>query len=167
MKYFVIATIFLFFLNSCYSKTINNSQYYVTELNTSSFVLSKDDSLQVKKLEIENKKFSDSCKKYKMDCLLDGGYQYTEFKGGINNFRRIIYENFKLPANAKPSKNKIRIVIGKNDKIKSYDIENTNDFRIKNEINRILNLDEINTWKSGNFSKYKLEYLIELELIIK
>jgi len=144
----------------------NKNKFYLTTLNNYGFILNKNDSIQINKFKIENKKFSDSCDKYKLNCLLDGGYQYTEFKGGINNFRKIIFENFKLPLNTPKSVNNIYVVIGKNNEIKFYDIK-SKDKRVETELNRILNLPEINNWNSGSFNRYKLESYIELDLIIE
>jgi len=165
VKYY-LQILLIFILFSCNSTLKNRKTFYLTTLNNYGFIINKNDSIQINKLKIENKKFSDSCNKYKLNCLLDGGYESTEFKGGINNFRKIIFENFKIPSNTPESVNNIYIVIAKNNKIKSYNIK-SKDKKVENELNRILSLPEINNWNPGSFNHYKLESYIELDLIIE
>lgn len=167
MKYFIQILIIYFFSISCSTNSKKNQKFHLTTLNDYGLKLSKNDSIQINQYKIKNKKLSDSCNRYKLDCLLHGGHQDANFKGGINNFRQIIYDNFKIPLNTPKSKNRIYVLIGRNDKIKSYNIEAIKDQRVKNELIRILNLDEINNWKSGSYNQYKLEYFVELDLIIE
>ena len=141
-------------------------KFYVTDLTDYGFILSAEQSDLIQKHERNNRIFADSCKKYNLSCLIDGGYEETAFPAGINNFRNIIFNNFKLPTNSKNSINKIQLIIDKKNKIRSVRIENTKEEKIKNEISRVLNLNEINRWKSGGYGSEKYEYFIEFNLVI-
>src|SRR5690606_4757241 len=69
--------IFLFF--SCNSSKKLEKKFYLTEINEQGFLLSVEDSMQIEKDKIENKKISDSCEINNLNCFLDGGYQEGTF----------------------------------------------------------------------------------------
>ena len=48
----------------------------------------------------------------------------------------------------------------------SYAIENTKDERVRNELERILNLPETKQWKSASFNRNNLEYYLKLSVEI-
>ena len=165
VKNIFVILVLIFSLISC-SNSLKQKRFFITDLTDSGFILSAEDSDLIKKHERANRKFADSCKKYNLGCLIDGGYEETAFPAGINKFRNIISNNFKLPFNAKNSINKIQLIIDKKDKIKSIRIENTKEEKVKNEISRVLNLNEIDRWKSGGYGSEKFEYFIEFNLVI-
>ena len=151
---------------SCSPLVKQEKKFYVTEIYEQGFLLTKDDSIQIEKHKIQNKKISDSCEVYKLNCTLDGGYSEAEFRNGINNFRNIVSNNFNLPKKSKESSNTLHLIIEKNDKIKSFTIENTKDERVRNELERILNLPETKQWKSASFNRNNLEYYLKLRVEI-
>lgn len=165
VKNIFVILVLIFILISC-SNSLKQKRFFVTDLTDYGFILSAENSDLIKKHERANRKFADSCKKYNLGCLIDGEYEETAFPAGINNFRNIIIDNFKLPFNAKNSINKIQLIIDKKNKIKSVRIENTKEENVKNEISRVLNLNEIDRWKSGGYGSEKFEYFIEFNLVI-
>ena len=98
----------------------------------------------IEKENLRLKKFSDSCEKYKLTCFIDSKRSNAEFYRGAAIFREQFYKNLMIPKKSKPSKNKITLVIGKNDNIKKVEVTHYKDEFIKDEILRVLSLPEIN-----------------------
>ena len=157
MKYSVF-----FFLLGLISCSVMNKEKYVTlsTLDEQKFLLTKEDSLIIDKENLKLKKFSDSCEKYKLTCFIDPKRSNAEFYGGASKFREQFYQNLNISKNSKPSKNRIVVVIGKNDNIKKVEVTNYKDEFIKNEILRVLFLPELNKWKSAQTEAGKAEYEI-------
>ena len=139
-----------------------NKEKYVTlsTLDEQRFLLTKEDSLIIDNENLKLKKFSDSCEKYNLTCIIDSRFSLAEFYGGAAKFREQFYQNLNIPKKSKPSKNRIAVVIGKNDNIKKVEVTNYKDEFIKNEILRILTLPDLNKWKSAQTEAGKAEYEI-------
>ena len=157
MKYSVF-----FFLLGLISCSVMNKEKYVTlsTLDEQKFLLTKEDSLIIDKENLKLKKFSDSCEKYKLTCFIDSKRSNAEFYRGAAIFREQFYKNLNIPKNSKPSKNKITLVIGKNDNLKKVEVTHYKDEFIKDEILRVLSLPEMNKWKSAQTQAGKAEYEI-------
>ncbi len=165
MKYFIL----LFFLGLISCSVLNKDKYLtVSNFQEKKFLFSKEDSIVILKEEKRLQKFSDSCKKFKLDCLFCGVDIESEFIGGNGKFREIFIKNLIIPKNTKPSKNKIRIIIGKNGSIKSVEVIDYKDERVKKEIVRVLNLSQLNQWTAAkNFTNYTTDFSIIFYLNIK
>ena len=157
MKYSVF-----FFLLGLISCSVMNKEKYVTlsTFEEQKFLLTKEDSLIIDKENLKLKKFSDSCEKYKLTCFIDSKRSNAEFYRGAAIFREQFYKNLMIPKKSKPSKNKITLVIGKNDNIKKVEVTHYKDEFIKDEILRVLSLPEMNRWKSAQTEAGKAEYEI-------
>lgn len=165
MRYFTV----LFFVLTI-SCSVMNKEKFVTlsTLDEQKFLLTKEDSLIINEENIKLKKFSDSCEKNKLTCFIDPFQSEAQFYGGAFKFREVFYKNLNIPKISKPSKNKIRIIIGKNDNIESIEVANFKDEAIKNEILRVLSLPEMNKWKSAKLNNRKnVEFEIIFYLYIK
>ena len=145
-----------------------NKEKYVTlsTLDEQRFLLTKEDSLIIEKENLKLKKFSDSCKKNKLTCFIDPKHLNSQFNGGAAKFREQFYRNLNIKKKSKSSKNKITLVIGKNDSIKKVEVSHYKDEFIKDEILRVLSLPEMNRWKSAQTEAGKTEYEIIFYLII-
>ena len=154
-----VTVLFLVFVISC---SVMNKEKAVTlsTLDEQKFIITKEDSLINEKENLRLKKFSDSCEKYKLTCFIDSKRSNAEFYGGSAKFREQFYQNLNISKNSKPSKNRIVVVIGKNDNIKKVEVTNYKDEFIKNEILRVLFLPELNKWKSAQTEAGKAEYEI-------
>ena len=157
MKY--LDFLFLLGLISC---SVMDKEKYVTlsTLDEQRFLLTKEDSLIIDNENLKLKKFSDSCEKYNLTCIIDSRFSLAEFYGGAAKFREQFYQNLNIPKKSKPSKIRIAVVIGKNDNIKKVEVTNYKDEFIKNEILRILTLPDLNKWKSAQTEAGKAEYEI-------
>ena len=157
MKYLVF-----FFILGLISCSVMDKEKYVIllTLDEQRFLLKKEDSLIIDKENLKIIKFSDSCEKYKLNCFIDPKSSNAEFYRGPAKFREQFYKNLMIPKKSKPSKNKITLVIGKNDNIKKVEVTHYKDEFIKDEILRVLSLPEINKWKSAQTQAGKAEYEI-------
>lgn len=157
MKYLVF-----FFILGLISCSVMDKEKYVTlsTLDEQRFLLTEEDSLIIDKENVKLKKFSASCEKYKLNCFIDPKRLNAEFYRGPAKFREQFYKNLMIPKNSKPSKNKITLVIGKNNNIKKVEVTHYKDEFIKDEILRVLSLPEINKWKSAQTEAGKAEYEI-------
>ena len=154
-----VTVLFLVFVISC---SVMNKEKTVTlsTLDEQKFIITKEDSLIIEKENLRLKKFSDSCEKYKLTCFIDSKRSNAEFYRGAAIFREQFYKNLNIPKNSKPSKNKITLVIGKNDNLKKVEVTHYKDEFIKDEILRVLSLPEMNKWKSAQTQAGKAEYEI-------
>lgn len=154
-----VTVLFLVFVVSC---SVMNKEKTVTlsTLDEQKLIITKEDSLIIEKENLRLKKISDSCEKYNLNCFIDPKSSNAEFYRGPEKFRKQFYQNLNIPKNSKPSKNKITLVIGKNDNIKKVEVTHYKDEFIKDEILRVLSLPEMNKWKSAKTQVGKAEYEI-------
>ena len=164
MKY--LSLFFLIIMFSC-SPLINKKFVTLSTYKNEKFLISHLDSIKIDKLEKENKKFADSCEKYKLNCFFDGVSRFAEFPGGVNKFRKIFYENLKIQRNTKSSVGTIKLLIGKNNLLENFEISGFKNEKIKGEIARVLKLPQLSSWASANILNIKTDYEITLYLYIK
>lgn len=158
-----IFTFITFCILSCAIKKENSySNSCDIEIVDFNYILTKQDSVKIKKIYTDLKKIEDSCK----NCTIEVHQRVADFDGGMAKFRKKFVENFIIPKNSTKSTNKLFLVIGKNDSIKSYDFQNIKDKRIKKEILRVLNLKEMNHWISSNINGTKYDYFLALNVNI-
>lgn len=71
------------------------------------------------------------------------------FSKGIHNFRTVLYDNFKLPKDARVGENQIRVTIGIHDSIEKIEILKYTDRNSKIAIEKVFRLKELNKWISA------------------
>ncbi|SFI06103.1 hypothetical protein [Halpernia frigidisoli] len=165
MKY--LSLFFLFIIYSC--SPLMNKQKYVTlsTLDEQRFVFTKEDSILIKKEEEDLEIYLDACKKSNESCFVDITDILPNFKSGVSGFRNIFYERLKISRSAKPSKNRIKILIGKQNSIENIEVTDFKNSSVKNEIIRVLKLPELNKWKSARTLSGNKNYEIIFYLYIK
>ncbi|UOK42160.1 MULTISPECIES: hypothetical protein [Flavobacterium] len=171
MKNLVKNSLIGIFIISCFfSCSIHQKKSYanscIIDFAHDEFILTKQDSVELNKIYAQSKKFADSCEKYNLNCLIHAGETQANFIGGYQKFYKTFNDNFKLPKNSSKSTSKLFLTIGKNDNIKSYKMQNIKDKRIKKEIKRVLNLKEMNKWRSANIAGIKCDFIIEFNICI-
>lgn len=159
----LILITFIIILSGCNTYT----NISISEISKKGFLLTKYESEYIAKQNTNSKKYSDSCTKYKLNCYVDGGFEETAFPGGLNVFRQKFWENIKKGKKQKKGNYLIMIVIGKDNKTKSVEVLNYNDMALTQKIKQVLNLPELNRWRSGSYGDKKLEYYLEFNLNIK
>lgn len=160
---FLIA--FTFLVIGCKAQ---NYKLAVSTLEKIQKLYTKDDEIYLKKLQIESKKFADSCENNKLNCFFDPFEEFPSFAGGINKFRELVYKNTDQSKIEKPSKAKIKFTVEKNDKIVDILVHSDNS-ELRKEIFRVMNLDDVKNkyWKSGSIGNRKVLYLLEFDVEFK
>ncbi|RQO41716.1 hypothetical protein DBR39_03635 [Chryseobacterium sp. KBW03] len=112
----------------------------------------------------------EKCKKTSGNCIDDielFGPSNAGFKGGINNFRKILFEKFKIHANTQKGENKLRITIGKQNNIEKIDFIRYTDDVSKKEIVSLFQSKELNNWHSAKVYKYPVQQEFEISIFIE
>ena len=164
MKYvnlFFFATIL-----SC-SPFLNKEKYVEFSVAEGKVLFTKMDSVLFDKESARISKFSDSCRKNRLNCYYDNETFPATFPGGMNRFRTEFYDNFKIKKSTKPSNIKIRMIIGKQNNIEKAEISGFQDEIVKSEIKRVLKLPELNKWHSANTILGKSDYEVIFFIKIK
>ena len=158
----IITCFLLFFLLGC--KT-NKLTLAISTLNKIEPIYNKGDAILYQQKIAETKKASDSCEKYKLNCLIHFPELYPEYNGGITKFREAVFKNIKIPKSSKPSKFTVNFILGNNDSIEQVRISGTEDKKMINEISRVLKIDSIKrNWISGSFFRHKIKYEYEFDI---
>ena len=158
----IITYFSLFFLFGC--KT-NKLTLAISTLNKIEPIYNEVDAILYKQKIAETKKASDSCEKYKLNCLIHFLELYPEYKGGITKFREAVFKDIKIPKSSKPSKFTVNFVLGRNDSIEQVRISGSEDKKMINEISRVLKIDSFRrNWTSGSFFQHKIKYEYEFDI---
>ncbi|WP_123906651.1 hypothetical protein [Chryseobacterium sp. MYb7] len=92
---------------------------------------------------------------------------YAGFKTGIDNFRKILFEKFKIQANAQKGENRVRVTIGKQNTIEKIDFIRYTDEASKKEIERLFQSKELDNWYSAKVYKYPVKQEFEISIFIE
>ncbi|UKB78961.1 hypothetical protein [Chryseobacterium sp. MEBOG07] len=112
----------------------------------------------------------EKCQKISRNCIDDielFGPGNAGFKGGINNFRKILFEKFKIHANTQKGENRLRITIGKQNNIEKIDFLRYTDDVSKKEIVSLFQSKELNNWHSAKVYKYPVKQEFEISIFIE
>ena len=161
-----ILILLLFLICSCFAKSARLSCYLSSLKNIKQFPSTEKEAKKIDSLNQKSKEFYEKCQREKLDCFVDEVKIYAEFKGGINKFREVLFENFKLPKNAKEGENHIRVTIGKNDDLEKIDILKYTDINTKAAIEDVFKLKELNNWTSAKIYSIRAKTQFEISIFI-
>lgn len=170
MKKEILALILLSFLTSCVT-TRKPVTYHISTLeNIRTFQPTKEESRIIDSLKSEAITSLEKCVKIHGAACIDDvelmGLHEANFKGGNAKFRERIFQNFKIPKNAKKGENRFRVTIGKQDTIENVDILSYTDDNTKKEIERIFKLIELNAWVSAKVYRFPIKEEFEMSIFI-
>ncbi|MCY0969531.1 hypothetical protein [Chryseobacterium wangxinyae] len=170
MKTFLIILIFSF-LMSCTIKQKPVSYYLSSGIeDIKIFPVNKEDSAKINNINIASDKSLAECQKLKnAKCSDDRGNRYLDatFPKGIYNFRILLFDNFKLPKNAKEGESRIRITIGTHDNIERIEILKYTDENTKKAIEDVFRLKELNVWTSAKIYGIPVNEQFEISVFVK
>lgn len=160
----LILILLIFFICSCASRSVKLSYYLSTLENIKEFPLTEKETKQVDSINQSLKEFSEKCERENLNCLIEGYKNGVEFKGGTNKFRELLFNNFKLPKNAKEGENCIRVTVGKNNNLENKEILKYTDFNTKNAIEEVFKLKKLDHWTSAKI--YNIPVITQFEISI-
>lgn len=169
MKAFVIILIFSV-LTSCTMRK-KHLEYYLSSgiENRKIFPANKEDSAEINNINIASDKSLAECQKLKnTKCIDDRGNMYLDatFPKGIYNFKNVLFENFKLPKNAKEGENRIKIIIGALGNLERIELLKYTDENTKKAIEDVFKLKELNTWTSAKIYGISVNEQFEISIFI-
>jgi len=167
MKKLFFFSILFSFLISCSVKQKQLTHYLSTLENFKVFSPSKEESIIIDSLKIESRKFSEKCKREKLNCLEEELLQYAYFKTGTTGFRMIILKQFKTNSRSKEGENKLLVTIGKKNNIEKIKFLKTTDEDSKKQIENIFKSKELNQWVSAKEYIFPVETQFEISVFIK
>lgn len=168
-KIFLHGSIIIVILISCTSIKKKSSFYLSSGIeNIILFPANKKDSLKINSFDLAGKRFSEKCKREKLNCIDDSGIMTlnAEFPKGIYNFRIVLFERFKVPKNAKEGENRVRITIGTQNDLEKVEILRYTDENTKKAIENVFKLKELNTWKSAKIYGIPVKEQFEISIFI-
>lgn len=127
----------------------------------------KEESVLINSLELDNKKFVEQCEKNGWNCIVDNPRHEAFFKTGATGFRQIIFEQFKVNAETKEGENKILVTIGNKNSIESIILLKYTDKDSKTQIENIFQSREINKWSSAKIYGIPLKTQFQISIFIK
>lgn len=156
----------LFLIYSCTTKHIQSSYYISTLENIKDFPATEKETKNIDSINQSLKEFSEKCERDNLNCIIDGYKVWAEFKGGISKFRETLFKNFKLPQNAKEGENRIRVTIGKNNRIEKIEILKYTDIATRKAIEDVFKLKELNNWSSAKIYSIPIKTQFEISIFI-
>ncbi len=161
---------FLFFLFGCGSTKVSLVHYISTLEHIKVLPPTADERKAIDSLKSKAVASLEKCQKENGNCIDDiekFGPTGAAFKGGINNFRKILFENFKIQKNSREGENRIRITIGKQNTIEKIDFIRYTDDASRKEIERLFQSKELNNWNSAKVYKYPVKQEFEISIFIE
>lgn len=168
-KLFFFITLFSFLIG-CNIKQKPLLHHLSTFENMETLPIGKEDSAKILKVKLSAEKSLEKCKKnYGTNCIDDIEIlsREVQFLGGINKFRKILFEKFKVPKNAKEGENRVRITIGTQNDLEKVEILRYTDKNTKKAIENVFKLKELNTWKSAKIYGIPVKEQFEISIFIK
>ncbi|GAA4148788.1 hypothetical protein GCM10022217_00120 [Chryseobacterium ginsenosidimutans] len=92
---------------------------------------------------------------------------HAEFRGGTNAFRQFVYDNFKIPKNAKTGENLILVTIGKQNNLERIEVLKHTDEDTKNAIEDLFKLKSLNKWSSAELYRIPVKEQFEISIFIE
>lgn len=166
----IVLILFLSILIGCSTVKTNNEYYISTLENIKTLPISKEDSVKILKVKLSAENALKDCHERYGPACLDDIERLTyeaQFKGGIDKFREILFENFTLPKTAKTGENRIRVLIGTKDNLEKIEIIKYTDNKTKESIEKIFGSEELNKWKSKRVYNIPLKQQFEISIFVK
>lgn len=157
-----LKALLLFLLCGCTSKEV----YLSTLENTQNFSSTTNDADKIDSVNQETKAFAEKCEREHLICCINVSEKNVEFKGGTSKFREVLFNNFKLPKNAKAGENRIRVTIGKENNLESIEILEYTDVNTKKAIEEVFKIKELNQWISATDYGIPLKTQFEISIFI-
>lgn len=170
MKKIILLLILLFLFSNCRSRKVQLISYVSTLENGKVFSPTQEENKIIDSLKNEAQVALKKCQNIGGDCIDDREhFKVTEanFKGGIDNFRKILFEKFKVQANAQKGENRLRVTIGKQNAIEKIDFIKYTDEASKKEIERLFQSKELDNWYSAKVYKYPVKQEFEISIFIE
>lgn len=156
----------LFLICSCTAKSVRLKHYLSTLENNKRFPPSEKEAKVIDSLNQESKEFSEKCERENLNCLECPISNNAEFKGGVARFREVLFNNFKLPKNAKEGENRIRVSIGKENNIEKVELLQYTDIDTKLAIEEVFKLKELDHWASAKNYNIPIKTQFEISIFI-
>lgn len=165
-KLFVLIPILILF-TSC-SLIQKKKRHYLGTLENVKKIVSHEDSIKIYTAKQQLKELTERIKREKSDATICfEAEDNAEFKGGISTFRQLIYDEFKIPKDAKTGENLIRITIGKLNNLEKVEILNYTDEETKKVIENLFRLKELNQWHSARLFRIPVKQQFEMSIFIE
>lgn len=161
-----IFILLLFLICSCTTRSVRVSCYLSTLENIKNFSATGREAKTIDSLDMVSKEFQDKCQRENLNCTNDISEIWVEFKGGLGRFREVLFNNFKLPQNAKEGENHVRVNIGKNNNLEKIEILKYTDENTKKAIEDVFKLKELDNWSSAKIYSITVETEFEISIFI-
>lgn len=78
----------------------------------------------------------------------------------------LLFNNFKLPKNAKEGENRIRVTIGKNNNLEKTEILKYTDANAKKAVEEVFKMKELENWSSAKIYNIPIKTQFEISIFI-
>ncbi|WP_454046841.1 hypothetical protein [Chryseobacterium sp. Marseille-Q8038] len=170
MKKIILMLMLLSFLSSCGSRKVSLVHYISTLEHIKILPPTPEERKAIDSLKSVALAILEKCQKENSNCIDDiEKFKPTgaTFKGGVNNFRKILFENFKIHGNAQKGENRLRVTIGKQNTIEKVDFLSYTDDASRKEIERLFQSKELNSWYSAKVYRYPVKQEFEISIFIE
>ena len=170
MKKNILILLLLFLLSNCALRKVSLVHHISTLENIKILLPTSKERKAIDSLKSEAVTSLEKCQKISGDCIDDIELfepNYAGFKIGIDNFRKILFEKFKVHANAQKGENRVRVTIGKQNTIEKIDFIRYTDEASKKEIERLFQSKELDNWYSAKVYKYPVKQEFEISIFIE
>lgn len=127
----------------------------------------KEEAIIIEKLQEDARKFSEKCEREGRNCFICESSSSANFKTGVTEFRKIIFDQFKVNAGSKEGENKILVTIGKQNNIESTEFLKYTDEDSKRQIEEMFKSKELNQWRSAINSGFPVKTQFEISIFIE
>lgn len=167
MKKYLLFLVVLLSWYSCSTSKVE-PKFYVSEVYDEEFVLSKADSLYIKKQQDDDSLFLKQAQKVDLKFEFNNQWHKVELLNQETSLPELLRTHFEIPSDAKPSKNVITLIIGSDGVLKNYQIDYEKDKRVKSRIEKILqNIITKKRWKPAKVYGFSVESKAKIDLIIE
>lgn len=161
-----IFILLLFFICSCTANSTSLKYYVSTLENIKRFPPTEREAKTIDSLNQKSKEFYEKCEREKLNCTSDSSEIFAEFKGGTTKFRMLLFNNFKLPKNAKEGENHIRVTIGENNNLEKFEIQKYSDADTKLAVEEVFKMKELGYWSSAKIYNIPIKTQFEISIFI-
>lgn len=151
---------------SCTARSVKLKYYLSTLENIKELPPSEEESLIIDSLNQKSKEFSEKCKQEDLNCLECPISNNAEFKGGITKFRMTIFNNFRLPKNAKEGENRVQVTISKDNNLEKIEILKYTDANTKKAVEEVFKMKELGNWSSAKIYNIPVKTQFEISIFI-
>jgi len=166
IKVFLTSVFLFLMIYSCRVKPAYVTCNLSTLENINNFPAAGREAKTIDSLDMVSKEFQDKCHRENLNCTNDISEIYAEFKGGIGTFREVLFNNFKIPENAKEGENRIRVTIGKNNNLEKIEILKYTDINTKAAVEKVFKLKELDHWTSAKIYSIPVTTQFEISIFI-